>query len=87
MSLVKGRSDSAELDLIAQSVHLLLFSLQCSLWLEWVLSKSNWTSVAMDFVIPGTDSSISPRSVSFSGASMFAFAPSFSPFSIVWWGA
>ena len=43
MSLVKGRSDSTELDLISQSVHLLLFSLQCSLWFEWVPSKSNWT--------------------------------------------
>ena len=44
MSLVKNQSDSAELDLIAQSVHLLLlFSLQCSLWFEWVPSKSNWT--------------------------------------------
>ena len=41
MSLVKGRSDSAELHLISQSV--LLFSLQCSLWFEWVPSKSNWT--------------------------------------------
>ena len=43
MALLKGRSDSAELDSIAQSVHMLLFHLKATLWWGWVPSKSNWT--------------------------------------------
>ena len=43
MALVKGRSDSPELDAISQSIHLLLFCLRCSLWFEWIPSKSNWS--------------------------------------------
>ena len=43
MALVKGRSDSPELDAIAQSIHMLLFCLHCSLWFEWIPSKSNWS--------------------------------------------
>ena len=49
MALVKGRSDNAELDVIAQSVHLLLFTLSATLWYEWIPSKSNWTdSISRD---------------------------------------
>ena len=43
MALVKGRSDSPELDALAQSIHMLLFCLHCSLWFEWIPSKSNWS--------------------------------------------
>ena len=43
MALVKGRSDSPELDAISQSIHLLLFCLRCSLWFEWIPSNSNWS--------------------------------------------
>ena len=43
MTLVKGRSDSCELDSLGQSIHLLMFHLQRTLWFEWVPSKSNWT--------------------------------------------
>ena len=42
MALVKGRSESQELDVIAQSMHQLLFHLRCNLWFEWVQSHSNW---------------------------------------------
>ena len=42
MALVKGRSESQELDVIAQSMHLLLFHVRCNLWFEWVQSHSNW---------------------------------------------
>ena len=43
MSLLKGRSDNEDLDHMAQMIHLLLFHLRCSLWFEWVQSKSNWS--------------------------------------------
>ena len=43
MSLVRGRSDSPDLDRLAQMIHMLLFSLHCNMWFEWVQSKSNWT--------------------------------------------
>ena len=43
MSLLKGRSDNEDLDHMSQLIHLLLFHLQCSLWFEWIQSKSNWS--------------------------------------------
>ena len=43
MSLLKGRSDNEDLDHMAQMIHLLLFHLRCSLWFEWIQSKSNWS--------------------------------------------
>ena len=43
MSLVRGRSDSPDLDRLAQMIHMLLFNLHCNMWFEWVQSKSNWT--------------------------------------------
>ena len=42
MSLVRGRSDNAELDFMSQLVHLLLFHLHCHSYWEWIQSKSNW---------------------------------------------
>ncbi|CAE7884921.1 unnamed protein product [Symbiodinium necroappetens] len=42
MALVRGRSDSPELDHMAQTVHILLFHLRCYLYFEWVPSGSNW---------------------------------------------
>ena len=41
MALVRGRSDSPELDHMAQTVHILLFHLRCYLYFEWVPSCSN----------------------------------------------
>ena len=46
MALVSGRSDRPEFDIIAQCIHLLLFGLRCSLWLEWIPSKSNWSNAS-----------------------------------------
>ena len=43
MALIKGRSDNLDLDHLAQMIHLLLYHLHCSLWFEWVQSKSNWS--------------------------------------------
>ena len=43
MSLVRGRSDNAELDFMSQLVHLMLFHLHCHSYWEWVQSKSNWS--------------------------------------------
>ena len=37
MSLVRGRSDTAELDFMSQFVHL-----HCHSYWEWIQSKSNW---------------------------------------------
>eukprot|EP00435_Cladocopium_sp_Y103_P036199 s845_g9.t1 len=42
MSLVKGRSDSHELDFMSQLVHLLLYNLHCHIFWEWIPSASNW---------------------------------------------
>ena len=42
MALVRGRSDSPELDHMAQTIFILLFHLRCYLWFEWVPSASNW---------------------------------------------
>jgi hypothetical protein len=41
-SLVKGRSDSPELDHMASIAHSLLFGLNCCMFFEWIESKSNW---------------------------------------------
>ena len=43
MALIKARSESPELDIMAQSVHLFLFHLRASLWFEWVPSQSRWS--------------------------------------------
>ena len=43
MALIKGRSDNLDLDHLAQMIHLLLYHLHCSLWFEWIQSKSNWS--------------------------------------------
>ena len=43
MALIKGRSDNLDLDHLAQMIHLLLYHLHCSIWFEWIQSKSNWS--------------------------------------------
>ena len=43
MALIKARSESPELDIMAQSVHLFLFHLRARLWFEWVPSQSSWS--------------------------------------------
>ena len=42
MSLVRGRSDSLELDFMSQLVHFLLYALHCHIYWEWIPSASNW---------------------------------------------
>ena len=42
MCLIRGRSDSAELEEICHFVHIVLFALRASLYWEYVQSSSNW---------------------------------------------
>ena len=42
MCLIRGRSDSPNLERLSQLIHLALFSLQTWIYWEWVPSKSNW---------------------------------------------
>ena len=42
MCLIRGRSDSAELEEICHFVHIVLFSLRASLYWEYVQSSANW---------------------------------------------
>ena len=42
MALVRGRSNSADLDRLAGSIHAALFAMQIWMYFEWVESKSNW---------------------------------------------
>ena len=43
MSLIRGRSDSPDLDRLAELIHATLFALQCWIYFEWVESESNWS--------------------------------------------
>ena len=43
MALIKGRSDSPDLEHMSHMIHILLFSLRCSIYFEWIPSKSNWS--------------------------------------------
>ena len=42
MALIRGRSSSGDLSRLSQLIHLCLFALDCSLYWEWIPSKSNW---------------------------------------------
>ena len=42
MCLIRGRSDSPDLEKIANMIHIALFALQCWCFWEWIPSKSNW---------------------------------------------
>ena len=43
MALIKGRSDSSDLEHMSHMIHILLFSLRCWIYSEWIPSKSNWS--------------------------------------------
>jgi hypothetical protein len=42
MALIRGRSNSADLDRLAGSIHAALFAMQIWMYFEWVESQSNW---------------------------------------------
>ena len=42
MALIRGRSSSGDLSRLFQLIHLCLFALGCTLYWEWIPSKSNW---------------------------------------------
>ena len=44
MVLIRGRSSSGDLSRLSQLIHLnlCLFALDCTLYWEWIPSKSNW---------------------------------------------
>ena len=42
MALIRGRSNSPDLDKLAGSIHAALFAMQIWMYFEWVESKSNW---------------------------------------------
>ena len=43
MSLIRGRSQSEELDTMAGAVHSILFALNSACYFEWIASKDNWS--------------------------------------------
>ena len=43
MTLIKGRSDSPDLEVMSGIIHALLFAYKTWIFWEWVPSKSNWT--------------------------------------------
>lgn len=43
MCLIRGRSDNADLEHIANMIHAALFALRCWCFWEWIPSKSNWS--------------------------------------------
>ncbi len=42
MSLIRGRSDSPDLEHMSRMIHLALYALNCWIFWEWIPSKSNW---------------------------------------------
>lgn len=42
MSLIRGRSDSPDLEHMSHMIHTILYALRCWMWWEYVPSKSNW---------------------------------------------
>ena len=42
MSLIRGRSDSQDLEILSHMIHSILFALKVWIYWEWVPSKSNW---------------------------------------------
>ena len=43
MALIRGRSDSRDLEHMSQMIHLILYALDCWIYWEWIPSKSNWS--------------------------------------------
>eukprot|EP00434_Breviolum_minutum_P029334 symbB.v1.2.025947.t1/scaffold2554.1/size89898/9 len=43
MALIRGRSDSSDLERMASMIHAALYSLECWIYWEWIPSKSNWS--------------------------------------------
>ncbi|CAE8593710.1 unnamed protein product, partial [Polarella glacialis] len=43
MAMVRGRSDSADLDRLALMIHAAMFALEVWIYFEWVETKSNWS--------------------------------------------
>ena len=43
MCLIRGRSDSPDLERLANLIHVALFALQTWIYWEWIPSKSNWS--------------------------------------------
>ena len=43
MALVRGRSDSQSLDLLARQIHAALFAIGVDIYFEWVASEDNWS--------------------------------------------
>lgn len=42
MSLIRGRSDSSDLEHMSNMIHIALYALNCWVFWEWIPSKSNW---------------------------------------------
>ena len=42
MSLIRGRSDSEDLEHMTRMIHVALYALKCWVFWEWIPSKSNW---------------------------------------------
>ena len=42
MSLIRGRSDSPDLEHMSRMIHVALYALNCWVFWEWIPSKSNW---------------------------------------------
>lgn len=43
MALIRGRSDSRDLEHMSQMIHVALYALDCWICWEWIPSKSNWS--------------------------------------------
>ena len=43
MALIKGRSDSPDLEAMSHLIHMALYALKCWIYWEWIPSKSNWS--------------------------------------------
>lgn len=43
MALIRGRSDSRDLEHMSQMIHVALYALDCWIYWEWIPSKSNWS--------------------------------------------
>ena len=42
MALIRGRSDSTDLEHMSRMIHIALYALNCWIFWEWIPSKSNW---------------------------------------------
>ena len=67
MCLIRGRSDSSDLEKICHFIHMVLFALEAVLFWEYIPSKSNWADpilrgVLVMYGIPSTTSLVSSQS-------------------------